>query len=154
MDANKNISFRLMTENDKDEYFSMSREFYAAGVTNSVISDGGREKFWKEIVLGEIVKGYFLIYGNEVAGYSICCLSASQEACGRLLWLDELYIKKQFRGKGIGTEFFRFLENTDEYNYIRLEVEHDNARAMKLYKSLGYADAKYISLYKKTDKRG
>ena len=77
-------------------------------------------------------------------------MSASQEACGRVLWLDELYIKPEFRGNGLGKAFFEFIENSDEYGYVRLEVEHDNKRALKLYQSLGYADANYLSLYKKT----
>ena len=51
---------------------------------------------------------------------------------------------------GLGKAFFEFIENSDEYGYVRLEVEHDNKRALKLYQSLGYADANYLSLYKKT----
>lgn len=148
----KEFSARLMQGADKDEYFNMSRDFYASGVTNSVIDDNGREKFWKEILSKEIVRGYFILCDGKTAGYAVCCLSASQEACGRLLWLDELYIKPDFRGKGLGSQFFKFLENTDEYGYIRLEVERDNARALNLYKSLSYADANYLSLYKKTAK--
>ena len=81
---------------------------------------------------------------------SVCCLSASQEACGRVLWVDELYIRPQFRGLGLGTAFFKFLEGCDGYDYIRLEVEKDNHKAMKLYTSLGFKDAEYTSLYKKT----
>ncbi|MDE7330392.1 MAG: GNAT family N-acetyltransferase [Clostridia bacterium] len=146
------IAVRRMKKGDERDYFAMSNDFYSSGVTNSLISDEGRKKFWKEIMLGEIVKGYFMTFNGDVAGYAVCCLSASQEACGRLLWLDELYIKPEFRGKGIGTEFFKFIENSDEYEYVRLEVERENARALKLYTSLGYADAKYLSLYKKTKK--
>lgn len=59
-------------------------------------------------------------------------------------------IKPQFRGKGLGKKFFEFIENSDEYEFIRLEVEKENGRAMKLYLSLGYKDAEYLSLYKKT----
>lgn len=147
------FSVEKITADKKQIYFEMSRDFYASGVTNSVIDDCGREKFFKEILSGEIVKGYFILCDGEIAGYSVCCLSASQEACGRLLWLDELYIKPQFRGKGLGTEFFAFLENSDEYEYIRLEVEKENSRAMKLYSSLGYKDAEYLSLYKKTKRK-
>ncbi len=146
------FSIERITADKKQIYFEMSRDFYASGVTNSIIDDSGRERFFKEILSGEIVKGYFIMCGGEAAGYAICCLSASQEACGRVLWLDELYIKPDFRGKGLGSQFFKFLENTDEYGYIRLEVERDNARALNLYKSLGYADANYLSLYKKTAK--
>lgn len=141
---------RRITEADKTEYFTMSKDFYSSGVTNSLIDDSGREKFWKEIISGEIVRAYIIGYGNKTAGYAVCCMSASQEACGRVLWLDELYIKPEFRGNGLGKAFFEFIENSDEYGYVRLEVEHDNKRALKLYQSLGYADANYLSLYKKT----
>ena len=141
---------RRMTEADKTEYFTMSKDFSSSGVTNSLIDDSGREKFWKEIISGEIVRAYIIGYGNKTAGYAVCCMSASQEACGRVLWLDELYIKPEFRGNGLGKAFFEFIENSDEYGYVRLEVEHDNKRALKLYQSLGYADANYLSLYKKT----
>ncbi len=144
------FSVERITADKKQIYFEMSRDFYASGVTNSVIDDCGRERFFKEILSGEIVKGYFILYNGEAAGYAICCLSASQEACGRVLWLDELYIKPQFRGKGLGKKLFEFIENSDEYEFIRLEVEKENGRAMKLYLSLGYKDAEYLSLYKKT----
>ncbi len=90
----KEFSARLMQSADKDEYFNMSRDFYASGVTNSVIDDNGREKFWKEILSKEIVRGYFILCDGKTAGYAVCCL----------------------------------------------------------YKSLGYADANYLSLYKKTAK--
>ncbi len=109
------FSIERITADKKQIYFEMSRDFYASGVTNSVIDDCGREKFFKEILSGEIVKGCFIMCGGEAAGYAICCLSASQEACGRVLWLDELYIKPQFRGKGLGTEFFEFLRRVRIY---------------------------------------
>ena len=141
-----------MKETDKARYFEMSREFYSLGVTNSQISDSGRESFWKEIMRGEIVKGYILRCNAEAAGYAVCALSASQEACGRVLWLDELFVKPQFRGKGVAKEFFRFIENSDEYRSEERRVGKECYRAMKLYKSLGYKDAQYISLYKKTNK--
>ncbi len=146
----QSFSAEKITADKKQLYFEMSREFYAAGVTNSIIDDSGREKFFSEILSGEIVKGYFIMYDGQAAGYSVCCLSASQEACGRVLWVDELYIRPQFRGLGLGTAFFKFLEGCDGYDYIRLEVEKDNHKAMKLYTSLGFKDAEYTSLYKKT----
>jgi len=146
-----NLSVRKIESRDKENYFEMSREFYAAGVTNSIISDDGREKFWKEILSGELVKGYILECDGQTAGYSICCLSASQEACGRILWIDELFIKPEYRCKGLGKYFFEFIEKSDEYRFIRLEAEKENERAIKLYKSLGYKICDYISLYKKTE---
>ncbi len=145
----ENIVLEKITADKKLIYFEMSKDFYASGVTNSVITDDGREKFFKEIELGEIVKAYFIKCGSEILGYCVCCLSASQEASGRVMWLDELYIKPYCRGKGVGKKVFAALEKSDEYDFIRLEVEKDNDRALKLYTSLGYKDANYLSLYKK-----
>lgn len=142
---------REMTADDKSVYFEMSKKFYSASVTNSVIDDCGREKFWKEILSREIVKAYIIEYEGSIAGYSVCCVSASQEACGRLLWVDELYIEPEFRSKGLGREFFKFIETKKDYGYIRLEYEKENERAVKLYKSLGFKDCGYLSLYKKTE---
>ncbi len=142
-------TFYLIGENEKEEYFDMSREFYCSGAVGSNITDEGREKFFKEILSGELVKGYFIRHGNVTAGYAICALSASQEGCGRILWLDELFIKPEFRGKGLGRKFFEFLERGDGYDFIRLEVEPDNERALKLYRSLGYKQVNYLPLYKK-----
>ena len=53
--------------------------------------------------------------------------------------------------RSIGTKFFTYLENSDDYGFIRLEVEKNNDKAMKLYRSLGYRDANYASLFKKTN---
>ena len=142
-------TFYLIGENEKEEYFDTSREFYCSGAVGSNITDEGREKFFKEILSGELVKGYFIRHGNVTAGYAICALSASQEGCGRILWLDELFIKPEFRGKGLGRKFFEFLERGDGYDFIRLEVEPDNERALKLYRSLGYKQVNYLPLYKK-----
>ena len=142
-------TFYLIGENEKEEYFDMSREFYCSGAVGSNITDEGREKFFKEILSGELVKGYFIRHGNVTAGYAICALAASQEGCGRILWLDELFIIPEFRGKGLGRKFFEFLERGDGYDFIRLEVEPDNERALKLYRSLGYKQVNYLPLYKK-----
>ncbi|MDE5943860.1 MAG: GNAT family N-acetyltransferase [Clostridia bacterium] len=145
------ITIGKMQDSDKCDYFEMSREFYSLGVTNSQITDEGRDCFWKEILSGEIVKAYILRCGGETAGYAICALSASQEACGRVLWLDELYVKPQFRGLGVAKHFFKFIEQGGEYKFVRLEVELNNDKATKLYKSLGYKEVKYLQLYKKTN---
>ncbi|MDE6001763.1 MAG: GNAT family N-acetyltransferase, partial [Clostridia bacterium] len=104
---------RLMQNKDKDEYFEMSRAFYSSGAALEEIPEEWRKSFWQEIMLGQYIKGYIVESAGEVAGYALAFIFASQEAGGKVMFIDELFVKKKFRGKGLGKEFFAFAEKTD-----------------------------------------
>lgn len=142
---------RKVVDSDRETYFEMSRDFYLSGAVGSQISDEGRLYFWNEEILkGNLVNGLLIECDEKPAGYAIICFSASQEACGKLLWLDELYIKPEYRGRGLGKSVFEYVaKNYGNCRFLRLEAEKDNARAIALYKSLGFETCKYLSLYKK-----
>ena len=55
-------------------------------------------------------------------------------------WIEELYIRPEFQGHGLGTAFFRFLEaqNDGTVKRYRLEYEPDNLRGAALYRRLGF----------------
>jgi len=66
----------------------------------------------------------------------------SLEYRGKGAWLDELFVKPAFRGKGIGSEALEFFENTAReqvVSVIHLEVNHGNP-ALELYRKLGFED--------------
>ena len=54
--------------------------------------------------------------------------SYSTEYGGMCVWVEDLYMKEEARGLGIGTAFFRFLDEKykDQAVRFRLEVEEDN----------------------------
>ena len=54
--------------------------------------------------------------------------------------IEELFVKENFRGMGIGKSFFEFLENnlSGKINRIRLEVGEENEDAIRLYKRIGF----------------
>lgn len=87
-------------------------------------------------------RGTIIIFdlNREVIGYSILINFWSNEFGGNILTIDELYIKKTFRSQGIGTRFIQHLAETRFGNSvaIQLEVTPDNAKARKLYESLGF----------------
>lgn len=55
-----------------------------------------------------------------------------------------------FRSKGIGREFFAYLDKVkgSAVTRMRLEVEEDNTRAVALYKKLGYKPLEYAQMIK------
>ena len=93
---------------------------------------------------------YMLECGGEPAGYGLTAKTFSQEAGGYVIWLEELYIREQFRSRGLGSEFFAYVEKkyAGQVARFRLEVEEDNVRAISLYKRLGYEVLDYTQMIK------
>ncbi|MEG1448870.1 MAG: GNAT family N-acetyltransferase, partial [Oscillospiraceae bacterium] len=94
-------------------------------------------------------KGYLIECNGEVAGYGLISLTFSGEVGGLVVLLEELYIKEEFQGKGLGTEYFSFIENLyKDAKRFRLEVTKVNAGAIKLYTRLGYSEISYKQMIK------
>ena len=77
-------------------------------------------------------------------------ISFSPEAGGPVIWFEEVYVRDGYQGKGLGREFFGFIEEAykEQVKRLRLEVEADNERAVDLYKRLGYDFLKYNQMVK------
>ncbi|HJB95761.1 MAG TPA: GNAT family N-acetyltransferase [Candidatus Mediterraneibacter intestinigallinarum] len=142
---------RKMTENDKELYITMAEEFYNSDAVLHPIPRDHFEKTANEALRSdEYAEIYLLEYEGETAGYGLTARTFSQEAGGQVLWIEELYIRKEFRSKGLGREFFSSLEdkNRGEIVRLRLEVEADNTRAISLYERLGYEVLDYVQMVK------
>ncbi len=142
------INIRKITEADKEIFFEMSRDFYSCGAAHAPISEEYRINFWREAISGKFIDGYIIECDGAAAGYALVAYYASQEYGGKIALFDELYIKPDFRGHGIGKKVFEFVESSGAVA-CRLEVERSNERALKLYRALGYETFDYIQMSKK-----
>jgi GNAT superfamily N-acetyltransferase len=80
-----------------------------------------------------------LLWDGIVAGYTIYFDFYSTWR-GRLLYLEDLYVRPEFRGKGIGKSALAFVAKLacdENYAGVRWEVLDWNTPAVELYKSLG-----------------
>lgn len=86
--------------------------------------------------------------GGEIAGYSILINFWSNEFGGNVCFIDELYVKKEFRGKGLASGFIKYLAGIKFADSValRLEVTPDNINARKLYERLGFKPHKNDTL--------
>ena len=142
---------RKLTENHRDLYIRMAEEFYSSDAVLHPIPRAYIERTADEALQSDAyAEIYLLECEGEPAGYGLTARTFSQEAGGSVLWIEELYIREQFRSRGLGREFFSYIEekNKDRTARIRLEVEEENTRAASLYERLGYEKLDYKQMVK------
>ena len=144
-----NIIIRPMQKMDKECVREMMRTFYASP---AVLSNGSEEIFDNDIEncinSSPYLEGYIFETEQEIQGYAMVAKSFSTEFGKPCIWIEDLYLKPEYRGAGIGSEFFKFIENKYPDTLLRLEVEHDNERAIKVYKKCGYEVLPYMEMKK------
>jgi GNAT superfamily N-acetyltransferase len=79
-----------------------------------------------------------------IAGYALLIAFWSNELGGEVCTVDELYVKPDHRGRGIGTELFRELLHgaclaPRQAVAVELEVSPGNGRAREWYLRLGFS---------------
>ena len=141
---------RKITLSDRENYLKMAENFYSSqAVLHSVPQKHLLATFDELMRSDNYVKGYIFENNRIITGYALLAKSFSQEAGGFVLWIDELYVKPEFRSRGIGHDFFKFLNNNvKNINRIRLEVEKYNKNAVSLYKKMGFTFLKYDQMIK------
>ncbi|HIW83291.1 MAG TPA: GNAT family N-acetyltransferase [Candidatus Dorea gallistercoris] len=145
---------REMQEKDHQLYMELSGEFYDSDAVLHPIPVSYREETWKEMMRSDdFVKGYILEKDGVAAGYGLTSYTFSQEAGGRVAWLEELYIRPEYRCHGLGKEFFRYVDEriAPAVKRLRLEIEPDNLRAKKLYLAMGYEELPYVQMVKEVE---
>jgi diamine N-acetyltransferase len=92
---------------------------------------------------GTFGRSWLIVEGEKAVGCVVLTISFSFEYRGRDAYIDELYVEKEFRGRGIGRQAMRFVEKMGRamnVNAIHLEVSRKNEAALELYRRAGYVD--------------
>ena len=79
---------------------------------------------------------------GEIAGVAVVLYSWSVEHGGAAAWLDELYVRPERRGGGIGQQLLRAVRDlaaSEGARALDLEVEAGHERAAHLYEREGFA---------------
>lgn len=142
---------REIRKEDYELYMEMTEEFYNSDATDHVIPREYREATWQELMRSkEYARAYMLELEGTVAGYALLSITFSQEAGGMVVWIEELYVRPEFQGNGLGKEFFAYVDEkiAPQIMRVRLEVEADNLGAKKLYRNMGYTQLPYEQMIK------
>ena len=140
---------RLMEERDRETVKKMMRVFYASP---AVISNGSDEIFDNDIenCLNDspYLEGYVFEKDGDVFGYAMVAKSFSTEFGKPCMWIEDIYMKEEYRSHGIAGEFFTLIESKYPEAIFRLEVEEENARAIRAYTKNGFEVLPYMEMKK------
>lgn len=83
---------------------------------------------------------------GRAEGYALLINFWSNELGGEICTVDELFVRKNHRGKGHGRALLTRLLEEKRFRAIDLEVTPANGRARKFYESLGFGALKNAHL--------
>jgi len=135
-------TFKVASSSDTELLLALMREFNEHERIEFVEQDVRRAL--AQILSDESLGRVWLIEsGSERAGYFILTLGFSLEFKGRDAFVDELYLRAEFRGRGFGQRALEVAEADCRELGVRalhLEVEHGNATAHELYRRFGFKE--------------
>jgi GNAT superfamily N-acetyltransferase len=145
--------WRPASESDDDVLVEMCRGLYRedpapfagdAGPMRETLATLRREPWRGRAVVLEV--------GRQVVGYALLIAYWSNEFGGEVCAVDELYVTREFRGRGHGAALFQAIERGDVWPApvvaLALGTTPGNARARRLYERLGFV-AVGVSMVKK-----
>jgi GNAT superfamily N-acetyltransferase len=140
---------RPMVERDAPTVIDMMRTFYASP---AVLSNGSEEIFEADVAecVGDspYAEGFVFEAEGSIIGYGMLAKSYSTEFGRRCIWIEDLYLLPEYRGLGIGSAFFAFVEERYPHCLLRLEVEEENERARHVYEKNGFDVLPYMEMKK------
>ena len=130
------VSIRKITESDFPTLLLLFKEFalfekLPKKMTNSVE---------QMLVEKEYLNGFVAVNPqNEIMGY-VTCFFAYYTWIGKSLYMDDLYVRPEFRSKGIGTQLINEViayAKTENCKKLHWQVSEWNKPAIDFYESLG-----------------
>ena len=133
---------RPATAHDVDELLAMMRDYYAF---DRLDFDEAAAREALGGLLAEPARGEIWLAESDGApvGYGVLCLGWSLEFHGRDAFVDEIFVAERARAAGVGRELLARLEERCRALGVRalhLEVDHENRRALEMYRRAGFVD--------------
>ncbi len=143
------LEIRKLQKEDKELFLCFLHKFYHSEAVLHPTDEMLHLNIFNEVMRSEeYLVCYVFYFDCEAVGYALLSKSFCPEVGGSIVWIEQLYINEDCRGKGIATEFLAFIEKEFGPDRIRLEVEEDNEGAISLYKKNGYSFLPYLQMVK------
>jgi len=136
-----NVTYKEFKATDGEAVAELIKNLYEEDPGGKQMSDEKIQRTFDQLT-EHPDKGTILVLDVEgnIIGYAILINIWSNEFGGNIVNIDELYIKEEFRGKGVGTNFIQYLITNKfaESVALALQVNPENKKARALYEKLGF----------------
>ena len=140
------MTIRKITPTDKTVYTEMAKDFYSSPAVLCNIPEENIANSFDLFLEGTPYGDAFILeHDGATVGYGVLAYTHSQEAGGRVVWIEEIYVKDKYRGCGFGSKFLEFVKENVTARRYRLETEPENERAAALYRRHGFERFEYIN---------
>jgi len=143
------MQIRRFRPEERELYLEMADAFYHSPAVLHAVPVSHLERTFDEMMRSDVYADGLLMEteDGQPAGYMLLSKTYSQESGGYVVWVEELSVLEKYRGLGFGTQALEWVkENYAHFSRIRLEVEHDNEKAIRLYSRLGFENLPYMQM--------
>lgn len=132
--------FRQATESDAGTLLEFMRAYYAF---DGHVFDEAKARAALTALLRDANVGlaWLIDDGQNAVGYIVLCFGYSLEWLGRDAFVDEFYLREEYRGRGWGRKTMEFVEDRARnagIHTLHLEVVRQNKTALEVYRGLGF----------------
>lgn len=136
------VQFRLAAELDADTLLVFMREYYAYD-GHGFDADKARIALMTLLRDANLGRVWLILNDDDPVGYIVLCFGYSLEWLGRDSFVDEFYLREEYRGRGWGRAAMAFIENQAREAGVRalhLEVVPENVAALEIYRRSGFRE--------------
>lgn len=127
---------------DEDALIALMRAFYDFdGLT--FVEAAARAALRRLLADPSCGRAFLIHVDGALAGYAVLVLGYSIEFHGRDAFVDEIYLREEYRNQGLGPRVLAFLEDVCrslDVRALHLEVERHNVAAQRVYRRVGFID--------------
>jgi GNAT superfamily N-acetyltransferase len=140
---------RQATQNDHSEIVEF--QLAMAKETEGIELDKATVKSGVKAVLSDKTKGNYYVAETEgqVVSSLLTTFEWSDWRNGTILWIQSVYVKPEFRRKGVYRNMYSYIKsmvlNNEKLNGIRLYADKSNHAAHNTYENLGMNQDHYIT---------
>ena len=132
--------FRIARPSDAEVLLDFMEAYYAFD-GHGYDREKARSALIPLVENADLGRVWLVLDGDTPIGYAVLCFGYSLEWLGRDAFVDELYLREDYRDRGFGRKMMAFLEDAARefgVTTLHLAVEDGNSRALHLYESVGF----------------